>query len=178
MSEILLEARNLKKTFGERAVLNGITLQIHRGEVVVIVGPSGCGKSTLLRCLNGLEKIDGGEILLNGARIDEKGDLTEVRRRVEAARAVQRARYAGEATGVRINAQLSARNLNAACPMKPDARELLLLSCERLRLSNRAYTRILKVARTIADLEGAQEIAAEHISEAVQYRTLDRKYWG
>ena len=82
MSEILLEARNLKKTFGERAVLNGITLQIHRGEVVVIVGPSGCGKSTLLRCLNGLEKIDGGEIRLNGARIDEKGDLTEVRRRV------------------------------------------------------------------------------------------------
>ena len=82
MSEILLEARNLKKTFGERTVLNGITLQIHRGEVVVIVGPSGCGKSTLLRCLNGLEKIDGGEIRLNGARIDEKGDLTEVRRRV------------------------------------------------------------------------------------------------
>ena len=82
MSEILLEARNLKKTFGERAVLNGITLQIHRGEVVVIVGPSGCGKSTLLRCLNGLEKIDGGEIRLNGARIDEMGDLTEVRRRV------------------------------------------------------------------------------------------------
>ena len=82
MSEILLEVRNLKKTFGERTVLNGITLQIHRGEVVVIVGPSGCGKSTLLRCLNGLEKIDGGEILLNGARIDEKGDLTEVRRRV------------------------------------------------------------------------------------------------
>lgn len=67
MSEILLEVRNLKKTFGERTVLNGITLQIHRGEVVVIVGPSGCGKSTLLRCLNGLEKIDGGEILLNGA---------------------------------------------------------------------------------------------------------------
>ena len=82
MSEILLEARNLKKTFGERTVLNGITLQIHRGEVVVIVGPSGCGKSTLLRCLNGLEKIDGGEIRLNSARIDEKGDLTEVRRRV------------------------------------------------------------------------------------------------
>ena len=101
-----------------------------------------------------------------------------VRRRVEAARAVQRARYAGDPAGIRINAQLSARNLNAACPMRDDARELLLLSCERLRLSNRAYTRILKVARTIADLEGAQEITAEHISESVQYRTLDRKYWG
>ena len=61
--------------------------------------------------------------------------------------------------------------------MQPEARELLLLSSERLKLSNRAYTRILKVARTIADLEGADEIAAEHVSEAVQYRTLDRKYW-
>ena len=59
-----------------------------------------------------------------------------------------------------------------------DARELLLLSCEKLKLSNRAYTRILKVARTIADLEGAPIIGAAHVSEAVQYRTLDRKYWG
>ena len=61
--------------------------------------------------------------------------------------------------------------------MTGEARELLLLSSDRMKLSNRAYTRILKVARTIADLAGAEEIGAEHISEAVQYRTLDRKYW-
>ncbi len=102
----------------------------------------------------------------------------DIRRRVEAAREIQRRRYADDPAGIRINAQLGARNLNAACPMEDDARKLLLLSCERLKLSNRAYTRILKVARTIADLEGADIIGAAHVSEAVQYRTLDRKYWG
>ena len=101
-----------------------------------------------------------------------------IRARVEAAREVQRRRYADDPSGIRINAQLNARNLNAACRTDEAARELLLLSCERLNLSNRAYTRILKVARTIADLEGAEIIRAEHVSEAVQYRTLDRKYWG
>lgn len=102
----------------------------------------------------------------------------EIRRRVEAAREIQRRRYADDPAGIRINAQLSARNINNACRTSDEAHQLLLLSCERLKLSNRAYTRILKVARTIADLEGADTISAEHISEAVQYRTLDRKYWG
>ncbi|MDY5221344.1 MAG: ATP-binding protein, partial [Eubacteriales bacterium] len=72
----------------------------------------------------------------------------------------------------------SARNLNAACKASPEAQQLLLLSCEKLKLSNRAYTRVLKVARTIADLAGSERIEAVHVSEAVQYRTLDRKYWG
>jgi len=102
----------------------------------------------------------------------------EIRSRVEAAREIQRRRYENDPAGIRINAQLSARNLNKVCRMDDDAQQLLLLSCEKLKLSNRAYTRILKVARTIADLEGAQNISCEHISEAVQYRTLDRKYWG
>ena len=91
---------------------------------------------------------------------------------------MQTRRYASEKGDLRCNAQLDARTLAKACTMTKEARELLLLSSERLNLSNRAYTRILKVSRTIADLEGADEIAAAHISEAVQYRTLDRKYWG
>ena len=101
-----------------------------------------------------------------------------IRSRVQQAREVQRRRYAADPAGIRINAQLSARNLNDHCRTSDEAHQLLLLSCERLKLSNRAYTRILKVARTIADLEGSDLITAEHITEAVQYRTLDRKYWG
>ena len=62
--------------------------------------------------------------------------------------------------------------------MTPSARELLNASTDRMKLSNRACTRILKVARTICDLDGVEEITDEQIAEAVQYRTLDRKYWG
>jgi len=102
----------------------------------------------------------------------------EIRARVEKAREIQRRRYENDPARIYANAQLSARNLNAACKATDEAQQLLLMSCEKLKLSNRAYTRILKVARTIADLEGNELIQAEHISEAVQYRTLDRKYWG
>ena len=55
MSETILEIKELKKSFGDNPILQGLSLQINKGEVVVILGPSGCGKSTLLRCLNGLE---------------------------------------------------------------------------------------------------------------------------
>ena len=112
------------------------------------------------------------------AGMEESESSESIRARVCAAREVQRARYAREKGDIRCNAQLDARTIARACAMTPEARELILLSCERLKLSNRAYTRILKVARTIADLDGADEISAEHVSEAVQYRTLDRKYWG
>ena len=111
------------------------------------------------------------------SEIPEESSET-IRARVEKARETQRKRYENDPAKIYSNAQLSARNLNAACRASDEAQQLLLLSCEKLKLSNRAYTRILKVARTIADLEGCDEIQAEHISEAVQYRTLDRKYWG
>ena len=65
----LLEVRNLIKRFGESPVLDDISLTVKKGEVVVILGPSGCGKSTLLRCINALEDIQGGEILIDGENI-------------------------------------------------------------------------------------------------------------
>ena len=99
-----------------------------------------------------------------------------IRRRVEAARQVQRRRYGD--TGIHCNADLNARTLARACRMTPAAQALLTASTEHMKLSNRAYTRILKVARTICDLDGADPIDEEQIAEAVQYRTLDRKYWG
>ena len=108
----------------------------------------------------------------------EEEPSSVIRARVQQARDVQRKRYANDPAHIHENAQLSARNLNTFCPMTQTARDMLLLACEQLKLSNRAYTRILKVARTIADLEGEDTITEAHISEAVQYRTLDRKYWG
>ena len=79
----LLQVRNLTKKFGENTILDGISLDVSQGEVVVLVGPSGCGKSTLLRCMNGLEPIQGGEILLDGQKI-EKGskELTKIRQKI------------------------------------------------------------------------------------------------
>ena len=103
-------------------------------------------------------------------------DSAHIRARVEAARQVQLMRYRD--IGIHSNAELSARTLPEACRMTPGAKDLLLMSTERLKLSNRAYTRILKVARTIADLDGFTDIEEPQIAEAVQYRTLDRKYWG
>lgn len=67
----ILQIKNLEKGFDQTTILNNLSLEVKKGEVVVILGPSGCGKSTLLRCINGLETIQNGEILLNGENIRE-----------------------------------------------------------------------------------------------------------
>lgn len=84
MSEILLDIRHLKKTFdGNHFVLNDISMQVKKGEVIVILGASGCGKSTFLRCINGLESIQSGEILLNGKLLnDKKAKWSAIRQRI------------------------------------------------------------------------------------------------
>ena len=98
-----------------------------------------------------------------------------IRARVNAARKLQRERYAG--TGVSCNAQLTPALKRQHCQLTDSAVAMLSSVFDKLGLSARAYDRILKVARTIADLEGAEVIDQFHVAEAVQYRSLDRKYW-
>lgn len=71
-SPVLLEIQDIHKKYDEKEILNGINLTLHKGEVLVVLGPSGCGKSTLLRCLNGLEKIQGGDIKFGDRSFTEK----------------------------------------------------------------------------------------------------------
>jgi magnesium chelatase family protein len=99
---------------------------------------------------------------------------TAVRTRVERARAVQRARFASE-QGIHANAHMTARHLRRYCALAPAVEALLRQAVQRLGLSARAYHRILKIARTIADLDGADSLDTGHVSEAIQYRSLDRK---
>ena len=70
MKQELIKIDSVVKEFGDNRVLDGLSLSVREGEVVVIVGPSGCGKSTLLRCINGLEPIQGGEITFRGQKVD------------------------------------------------------------------------------------------------------------
>lgn len=99
-----------------------------------------------------------------------------VRERVQKAREIQNERFKG--TGVTCNARITPEILHEACPLTKEASDMLKSVFDRMGLSARAYDRILKVARTIADLSGEKEIGRSQIALAVQYRTLDRKYWG
>ena len=99
-----------------------------------------------------------------------------IRERVMRAREVQAKRFQG--LGIYTNTMMSSSMLRKFCPLSPDARRLLDAAMERLQLSARAYDRIIKVARTIADLEGVADIQPLHISEAIGYRSLDRESWG
>ena len=99
----------------------------------------------------------------------------EIRKRVQRARDLQAQRFQG--THIVCNAQITADLRDTFCPMDDAAKQLLHDAFDRLGLSGRAYDRILKVARTIADLAECETIGKSHIAAAVQYRSLDRKYW-
>ena len=98
-----------------------------------------------------------------------------IRTRVEAARGIQRERFGK--TKASCNARMSSRQMKDHCQLDESSQELLRVAISELNFSARAYDRILKVARTIADLAGRGQIEAEDVSEAIQYRTLDRNLW-
>lgn len=110
---------------------------------------------------------------LSSERAQEKSE--DVRARVMKARQLQEERYSGEK--MHCNAQMSSQQLRKICRIDATGQALLQKAMERLGLSARAYDRILKVARTIADLAASSDIRTEHLAEAIQYRSLDREGW-
>lgn len=112
---------------------------------------------------------------LAGIRHSESSD--DIRQRVVKAREIQEERYK-QNPGIFANAQMSSKLLKEVCVINAASQNLLKTAMEKLNLSARAYDRILKVSRTIADLAGAENIAAEHLAEAIHYRSLDREGWG
>jgi magnesium chelatase family protein len=106
-----------------------------------------------------------------------KGESSSViRERVIRAREIQTERYKG-IEGMYANAQMSSKQLREICVINTAGENLLKRAMEKLNLSARAYDRILKVSRTVADLAGSVDIKVEHLAEAIQYRSLDREGW-
>jgi magnesium chelatase family protein len=106
----------------------------------------------------------------------EKAESSKIiRSRVNAARDIQHHRFRG--TGISCNARITPDKLHDFCRLGDSSQKLLKAAFERFGLSARAYDRVLKVCRTIADLDNSEDILPRHVAEAVQYRSLDRKYW-
>jgi magnesium chelatase family protein len=112
---------------------------------------------------------------LSDSKLSEKSSL--VRERVVEARKIQETRFL-ENSGIHCNAQMSSKLLRTYCQITPEGSSILRNAMEKLGLSARAYDRILKVARTIADLAQSSSILTEHLAEAIHYRSLDRENWG
>jgi magnesium chelatase family protein len=114
------------------------------------------------------KELRGGAAAENSAHI---------RARVMAARERQHVRFKKHGEKIYANAQMSTRQIRAHCELGADAERLLERAMQQQGLTARAHDRILKVARTIADLEGTESLTVAHLAEAIQYRTLDRSYW-
>lgn len=112
---------------------------------------------------------------LTGEPPSDTEDSASIRQRVIKARERQHARLAAE--GIFSNAAMTPRLIRRYCRIDSDSEAMLERAMARLGLSARAYDRILKVSRTIADLEDSDEIQSAHVAEAVHYRSLDRTYW-
>ena len=108
---------------------------------------------------------------------NEPENSARILERVIRARQAQLLRFTSGREKLYCNSQMSPRHIRAFCELSPDCERLLERAMTQQGLSARAHDRILKVARTIADLEGVPNIEPKHIAEAIQYRTLDRTFW-
>ena len=115
---------------------------------------------------------------LDGERKDLEGEETSetIRRRVTDARNIQRERYKG--TDIRTNAVLGPQEIGHYVELGERERKMMELAFERIGLTARTYHKILRVARTIADLDYSEKVKEKHLKEAIAYRSLDKKYWG
>ena len=111
------------------------------------------------------------------AKAKDGDSSATVRERVEAARAYAKARFEAQGDAVSSNAAMTAAQIRRHCALDDRATALLKGAFESMGLSARGHDRILRVARTIADMDKSEVISASHIAEAIQYRSLDRKYW-
>lgn len=109
---------------------------------------------------------------------DSKSESSaQIRERVMRTREAQLNRFAAAGERIYSNAQMSTRQIRTYCDLGTESERMLERAMQQQGLSARAHDRILKVARTIADMDGAAQIESKHIAEAIQYRTLDRTYW-
>lgn len=106
------------------------------------------------------------------SNISNEEPSTEIKKRVDKARQIQNERFKG--THIHTNAKMTTKMINEYCKLNSECEELIKMAFERFHISARGYTRILKVARTIADLDGSKDIEAKHIAEALAYRTIDK----
>ncbi|MDR0954483.1 MAG: YifB family Mg chelatase-like AAA ATPase [Rikenellaceae bacterium] len=145
-----------------------------------------CGQAAITRYMNRisgplLDRIDMHievtPVAVGELASDRSGERSEtIRQRVIAARNIQTERFKNDT--IHTNAMMSSRQIKDYCPLDSQSIKLLQGAMERMNLSARAYDRIIKLSRTIADLDASPNITARHIAEAIQYRSLDRKMWG
>ncbi len=120
--------------------------------------------------------VEAGKVKYEELTGEQPGESSaRIRERVTRAADVQAERYKG--SRFRFNADLNPEGVRKYCSLDAECRKAMHRIYERMGLTARSYTRILKVARTIADMEGSKEIRLEHLTEAVSFRAIDRKYW-